>query len=237
MGDSTKMRAALTLLLFGFCWSSSSRAEEPDPNLIREVSAVRAELARNKAAFGQYTWTALIEVSVKGDLKSSEAYKCRYDRNGQVLRTLAKTDKEMDTASGVSKRRRVRSKSEMQDYIERAITRIYQYVPPNPEQIDVLLKSGHATMGPSSGGTSEVRFTNYFEKGDTLAFTYDSASKVLLRVRVASTLGSPKDPVTLEAAFETLPEGVNHMSSAILNATAKKVEVKIKNATYEKVTN
>src|SRR3954454_7853863 len=113
MGDSMKMRTALTLLLLGFCCSYSSRAEELDPILIREVSAVRAELARNKAALGQYTWTAVTEVSVKGDLKSSNAYKCRYDRNGEVTRTLAKTGKEMEVASGVSKRPKVRSKAEM----------------------------------------------------------------------------------------------------------------------------
>src|SRR3954463_10123365 len=102
-----KMREALSILLFGFCWSCNGRAEELDPILIHEVSAVRAELARNKAALSQYTWTAVTEVSVKGDLKSSNAYKCRYDRNGELTRTLVTTGKEMEVASGVSKRPKV----------------------------------------------------------------------------------------------------------------------------------
>jgi hypothetical protein len=204
---------------------------------MHEVSAVRAAVARNNAALRQYTWTELTEVSVKGDVKSSSAYKCRYDPSGELIRTLEDTGKEMEVASGVSKRPKVRGKADLQDYIERAISRIYRYVPPDPEQINFLLKNGGASLGRSTGGTSEVRFTNYFERGDSLVFTYDSASKALLRATVASSLGSPKDPVTLEAVFETLPEGVNHVSSATLNATGKKVQVKIRNALYEKVAN
>jgi hypothetical protein len=66
-------------------------------------------------------------------------------------------------------------------------------------------------------------------------FTYDSASKALLRATVASTLGGPKDPVTLEAVFETLPGGVNHLSSAVLTAKKKKVVVKRQNVDYRKM--
>jgi len=37
--------------------------------------------------------------------------------------------------------------------------------------------------------------------------------------------------------FEKLPDGVNHVSSATLNATAKKVQVKVKNVSYQKLAN
>ena len=58
---------------------------------------------------------------------------------------------------------------------------------------------------------------------------------MLLRATVASMLGSPKDPVTLEAVFETLPDGVNHVSSAVLTAKKRNVEVKLFNRDYRKV--
>jgi hypothetical protein len=231
------MSLATNLLLWGLWSPYGVLAQQVHPDLIREVSAVRAELARNNADLRQYAWTALTEVFVKKDLKSSGEYRCRYDRNGQLTRTLLGTGKQMETANAVSKRPKVRSKAEMQDYIERAISRIYRYVPPDPDQIDSLLRSGNASLGRSTGTTSEVRFMNYFEKGDTLIFTYDSVSKTLLRANITSSLGSPKDPVTLEAVFEKLPEGVNHISSATLNASAKKVQVKVRNTSYEKLAN
>ena len=237
MGDSMRIRLAGVLLLCGLCSPYGIRAQGVDPDLLREVSAVRSELARNNANLRRYTWTALTEVSVKGDVKSSSSYKCQYKPTGELIRTLTDTGKEMEAANAVSKQRRERSKADMQDYIERAIKRIYQYVPPDPEQINLLLMNGSASLGRTTGGESEVRFKEYFDTGDTVVFTYDSASKALLRASVASTLGSPKDPVTLEAVFEKLPEGVNHVSSATLNAPAKKVQVKVKNVSYEKLAN
>ena len=231
------MHFARTLLLCGLCSQYGMRAQAPDPHLISEVSAVRAELERNLAALEKYTWNSVIDVSVKGEVKSSNTYKCGYDQNGKFTRTLAETGKEMEVANGVSKRPRVRSKAETQDYIERAMTRIYKYMPPDPEQINFLLKSGNASLGTSQGSTSEVRFKNYFDDGDVLVFTYDSASKSLLRIHVASTLGTPKDPVTMDAEFEALPEGIRHVSSVNLNAPAKKVQIKLRNVVYVKVAN
>ena len=231
------VRLAGSILLCVVCSPYGIGAQEVDPNLIHEVSTVRAEVARSLMALRQYTWTAVTEVSVKGDVKSSNSFRCRYDQNGDLIRTLAAKGKEMEVANGVSKRPKVRSKAEMQDYIDRAISRMYRYVPPDPEQINFLLKHGNASLGRSTAGTSEVRFTNYFEPGDSLVFTYDSASKALVRARVTSSLGNPKDPVILEAEFGILPEGVNHVSSATLNATAKKVQVKIRNVMYEKLAN
>src|SRR5581483_6370323 len=56
-----------------------SIAQEVDPKLLREVSAVRAELARSAAALRRYTWIEETEVLVSGKVKSSTALSCRYD--------------------------------------------------------------------------------------------------------------------------------------------------------------
>lgn len=210
-------------------------AQSADPNVASEVFAVRAELARSMMALRQYTWTEHTDVLVKGDVKSSTTLLCRYDRSGNVIKTPVNVAKDGDPGSLTSNRPLVRKKADMQDYIERAVSRIHAYVPPNPEQIDHLVRTGQATLGQSPSGQKEVRFTNYFEDKDSLVFTYDPASKVLLRVNVASTLGSPKDPVTLEAVFETLLDGVNHLSSATLNAKSRKIQVKARNVMYQKL--
>jgi len=232
-----RFRLAASVVLCGLSSVHSLTAQGADPNLTREVAAVRDELARSRAALRQYTWTEQTEVLVKGKVKSSKSVICRYDGSGELIKTPIGEAQENETASTVSKRHMVRKKAEMQDYIERAVSRIHTYLPPKPEQIEHLLQNGHATLGQSAAGKSEVRFTHYFEEGDSVVFTYDSVSKVLLRVSMASTLGSPKDPVTMDAVFETLPDGVNHLSSATLNANAKKVQVKTRNGTYQKVAN
>ena len=86
-------------------------------------------------------------------------------------------------------------------------------------------------------GKSEIRFKPYYKQGDSLVLTYDPVSKLPLGGTIISDLGSPKDPVTVEAVFETLPDGVNHLVSATLNAKAKNVQVKATNSNYQKLAN
>jgi hypothetical protein len=178
-----------------------------------------------------------MEAFASNDLKSSTDLICRYDSAGRITKTPASADDEREKSRAVSRRPLVRSSADLRDYIERSISRIHSYVPPKPEHIDYLLQNGFASLGQSESGKSEVRFTYYYEKGDALVFTYDSVSKVLLRVSIKSTLGSPKDPVTLEAVFETLPDGPNHLSFATLIAPKRKVQVKMRNDGYQKLAN
>jgi len=126
----------------------------------------------------------------------------------------------------------------MEDYIERSVRLIRYYLPPTPRQIDYQLKSGSASLGQSPSGQPQIRLTHYFQKGDSMTFTYDAASKRLLHVSVQSALGgNPKDPVTLEADFEALPDGVNHYASATATAKAKKVQIRMSNNLYQKLAN
>ena len=208
-------------------------AQTIDSNVAREVAAVRAELVRSHAELLKYIWKEETDVLVGGKLKSSTAARCGYGGNGDIIRQPIGPEPEKPGSKQTSNRPLVRSRGAMQDYIERSISRIREYAPPNPAVIDRLVNSGEASLGSASGGTSDVRMTNYFVPGDSVVFTYDSASKRLLRVAVSSNLG-PKDPITLEAVFDLLPGNVNHLASAMLKAPSKKVQVNVKNLDYQK---
>jgi hypothetical protein len=123
----------------------------------------------------------------------------------------------------------------MQDYIDRSISMIHNYIPPKPDQLDFLLRKGMVSQRPE-GGKMKLLFREYFQDNDSLVFTYDRASKLLLEVDVTSTLGTPKDPVTMHIVFETLPDGLHHLASTSLEAKSKKIEVKMKNSAYQKTT-
>ena len=232
-----RIRLIAALLICGLAPLGRIRAQGVDPNVLREVTAVRTEVARSNLALRQYTWTEYTEVRVKGDLKSTDAMVCRYDPSGELSKTPVDPDQQKQKSKAVSRKPRSRKKSDMQDYIERAISRIHVYVPPKPQQIDALLRDGYATLGQSDNGKPELRFKNYFEQGDSLAFTYDPGTKVVLRAKISSTLGSPEDPVSLEAVFEPLPDGINHLASTTLTAKKRKVEVKTRNVMYQRLPN
>jgi hypothetical protein len=205
-----------------------------DSNVALEAAAVKAEMARSLAALRHYTWTEQTDVLQDGDVKSTSQATCRYDASGQLIKTpLAGTEQKQ--ANPASNRPSVRKKAAKQDYIERAVSRIGRYLPPNPEQVQYALNNGLASLEPASEGRSAIRIKDYFQTGDSVVFTYDPKSKVLLQVNVFSDLANPKDPVTMEAVFETLPDGVNHLASTTLNASAKKVQIKTRNMMYEKL--
>jgi hypothetical protein len=227
----------ITLALL--CWSAASawiRAQGADPSLLKEAAAVRAEIGRSVAALRQYAWTEQTEVLVGGSVKSSDTFACRYDASGKLLRMLLDTGKQLEGGRSTSNRPSVRGKADLRDYIERSVTRIHEYAPPRPELIDHALLNGQASLGPVADGRSEIRLTYYYLAGDSYVFTYDSRSKLLLRATVRSILGSAKDPVTMEATFETLPDGVNHIGSAILTAKKRSVQVRMRNVGYYKLT-
>jgi len=210
-------------------------AQNVESSLLSEVTAVRAELARSQNELLKYIWTEQIEVFVSGKVKWSSGSSCGYDSNANIVRTPLGPEPEKPTSRQTSNRPLVRSKGEMQDYIERAISRIRDYVPPNPAVIDNLVSSGQAALGPASGGTAEVRMTHYFQDGDSVVFTYDPASKRVLRVAVSSNLSGRKDPVTLDAVFGLIPGNVSHLATATLKAPSKKVQVNVKNVDYKKL--
>jgi len=229
---------AVAALLCGFLSVRCVSAQGTDPNLLREADAVRTVLANAKAALSAYTWTEYTEVLVEGKVHSTEEFTCRYNAKGEVMRTLkGETAPEGKPGSAVSNKARSRSKAAKQDYIERAISLIRYYVPPNPDRITAMLQNGTAALGASEGGKSEIRFQRYFMAGDSMVFKYDSASKALLHVTITAFLGDKKDPVTLEAGFGVLPDGVAHLDSTTLDAKVKKVQVKTRNLSYQKVSN
>jgi hypothetical protein len=230
-----RVRLSAGLLLGGLLLFGPISAQDPKPDVSREVAAVRADLARSYNELLKYAWTEQTEVLVGGKLKSSSASACGYDRKFQIIRTPLDPEQDKATSRQTSNRPLVRSKGEMQDYIERAISRIHDYAPPNPEVIDHLVTSGQASLAPPSGGKTEVRMTHYYQDGDSIVFTYDSASKRLLRMAVSSNLSERKDPVTLDAVFEMLPGNVNHLATAVLKAPSKKVQVNVKNVDYKKL--
>jgi hypothetical protein len=224
----------LPLLAGLFCCGVSVCGQAADPNVTLEAAAVKVEMARSLAALRHYSWTEHTEVLVDGDVKSATQATCRYDASGELIKTPL-AGEEQKRANPASNRPMVRKKAGMQDYIKRAISRIGQYLPPKPEQVQYALNNGLASLEPASGGRSAIRLKDYFQTGDSVVFTYDPKSKVLLQVNVFSDLANPKDPVTMEAVFETLPDGVNHLASTTLNASAKKVQIKTRNMLYEKL--
>ncbi len=224
------LTAAAALILLGLI---PLEAQNTDPAVMTEALAVREGIVQSLAALKHYTWTERTEVLVKGKPKSDTSAQCRYNGFGELTKTPVSGAAKEDP-NALSKRPLVRKKAEIEDYIERAVSLVHSYLPPKPDRIQYLLGHGGVKLEQAEPGRFDLVFRKYLRDEDSLIFSYDPASKRLVKILVNSNLGNIKDPVTLEAKFETLPDGVNHLSSAVLNAPAKKVRVNTRNAEYRK---
>jgi hypothetical protein len=225
-----------SILLLQVLFSHESRAQNGDPGLIQEVTAVRNAAMRDLAALRDYSWEEETTVSIKGSVKSTSSKFCRYVA-GELTKTPLLPGQEGTPASAISKRHLVRQKADMEDYVRRAINTIHDYVPMKPDRLQYLLENGQVLMGLSGTNKYEFRIRSYFQEGDTLVFTYDPSTKALVRINIVSNLGTPKDPVTVEAAFEALPDGVNHLATVVLVAKSRNVQVNLRNLNYKKLAN
>ena len=121
-------------------------------------------------------------------------------------------------------------KDDMQDYMERAVNLIQQYVPPNPAQIQKAKDAGKMMMRPPQQGKVRVEFADFVQPSDLLAIDVDAAAARLGAISVATYLEKREDAVTLDVQFSALPDGTSYTATTTLDAKAKNIRVVITNS-------
>ncbi len=224
------MGYTMTFLLIAACstltWSLSQEPPAED-----RASAIRESIAANRQALRAYKWVESIEVSVKGDLKSRTQNECQYSPEGEILKTpLADRPKK----PGGLKGKLVEKKTgETKEYLERAVSLIRRYVPPDPAQLREAQQAGKVEVQRGEGSSlSTMTINNYAKSGDQFVLTFSEGR--VRNVKVDSWLDDPKDKVTLTAAFQTLPDGVNYLADSILSVAAKKMQIHTTNFDHHK---
>jgi hypothetical protein len=230
------MRSITLILVAEGLFLRALCAQGADPAVVREVVLVRDEVTSSLQALQHYTWTERTDVSVDGKPKSSTTFLCHYDGSGELIRKPV-SDNSQKPANQFSNRPVVRKRADLEDYIDRAVASMRDYLPLKPDRIQYMLEHKQVAYTQSGQNRGEFHLTSYFQEGDSIVFTCDPVSKAMLQVHVATTLGTPKDPVTMEALFEKLPDGTNHLANATLNAPRRKVQVKRTNFSYAKSAN
>jgi hypothetical protein len=220
-------------------------AQQPDgaAAIQTKVAALKQSLAENQAALKQYAWTETTQISLKGEVKKQEQKDCRYGPDGKVQKTPiqgANQPEQKQPAGGGRRGERIKKQivekkvDEMKDYMEKVSALVHQYVPPDPQKIQAAQQAGSVAIAAGQP-VSTITIKNYLKPGDSVALGFDAAAKKIATYSVASYLDNPKDDaVKLAVNFAALPDGTNHVQQSVLNADAKKIEVKITNSNYKK---
>ena len=225
---------ALTTLFVTATLSFSTEGVQQD--LQQKLADVKQSAARNQAALRNYTWTAHTEISVNGQVKKTIDQMCRYGPDGQVQKTpIGPPAPQQQGPRGIRGRVMEKKKTEMEDYMERAVALVHSYVPPSPANMEQAFRAGNVSMGQAGPGAVQLQFRNYLKPGDALTMTFDTTAKAPRTLAVNSWLDEPKDAVTLDVNFQTLPDGTNYAATTLLNASAKHLQVKTQNSNYQRL--
>jgi hypothetical protein len=218
--------------------SIGAAASMQDPaakeQLQAKIAEVKASLAANQAALRTYTWQETTEISLKGEVKSKTENACSYGPDGKVVKKLTSTPAEKKEAPRGLKGKIVENKvDDMKDYMESTGKLIKLYIPPDPAKMQAAMQSGKGVLSNPSAGKAVLTFSDYALPGDKFSLAFDTTGKKIESVNVNTYLDKPGDSVTLAANFTSLPGGPNYLASSLLDATAKKVQVKTTNSGYK----
>ena len=204
-------------------------------DLQQKVAAAKQAAAQNQQALRGYTWLEKVELLYKGELKSTKVSACRYGPDGQVQKTPVVEPPEAEKKRGVRGKIVEKKTGEMKAELEAAAALAHQYVPPSPARIQAVMDSGGVSVAQAGAGAASLKLANYVKAGDTLALTFEQASKALKRIDVNTWLDTPSEPVTLQVAMQSLPEGPHYPGQIALTIPSSQVEVRITNSNYQKL--
>jgi hypothetical protein len=231
----TMKRTSAGMVLAACALALVATAHVGAQDLQQKLAAAKQAAARNQQALGAYSWLEKTELSLKGEVKTTKVDMCRYGADGKVQKTPVVTPPPKEAQRGLKGRVVARKTEEMKDELESAVQLIQQYVPPQPDLMQVVMNSGTASLSQAGPGLAVLKFPGYVKSGDALALTFESEVKTLRQIDVSTWLDKPDNPVLLKVTMESLPDGTSHPATVTLSIPDSKLDVRITKSNYQKV--
>jgi hypothetical protein len=232
---------AATLLLGAIVQAPTSFAQAPTAQqqaAQQRVAALKQSMATSQQNLRRYEWTETTVASHNGEEKSRTEKRAYYGADGKLMKVPLGAAPEPDkNKRGVRGRVAENVKDNITEYMDQAVARIHEYVPPKPDLIQKAVDAGRMTLTETEPGkTARVEFRDYLYAGDVLAIEMDLATNHMRGLSVSTYIDDPKDAVTLQVKMADLTDGTTYSAQTTLVAAAKKISVVISNAGYRPLT-
>jgi hypothetical protein len=222
---------AVTAFALGLLGALPADAQD----LQQKLAAAKQAAARNQQALRSYSWLEKTELSYKGEVKSTKVDACRYGPDGKVQKTPVVEPPPPEKKRGLRGKAVAKKTGEMKEELESAAALVHQYVPPNPDMMQIVMNAGTASIAQAGPGFAALKFPGYAKSGDALTLTFESAVKSLRQIDVATWLDEPSKTVTLGVTMQALPDGTSYPGSIVLSIPGSHIEVRITKTNYQKV--
>jgi hypothetical protein len=225
-------------------WSvlTSAIAFAQNPQVQQRLAAIKESSAQNKQALAQYTWQEQDTISIKGEVKKQESYQVRIGPDGKPQKMPLTSPQPAQSSESGGRHGRLKEKivenkkEEFKEYADNIGALAHSYAQPDPQLLEQAFQKGNVTIKPGDASNQASLFiANYLKPNDSVAFTFDSASKSLMALQISSYMDSPSDAVTIAIQFSKLPDGTNHISTMNVDGVSKKLVVAVQNSNYQKL--
>ena len=148
-------------------------------DLQEKLAAGKQAAAQNQQALRSYAWLEKVELSLKGEVKATKVSSCRYGPDGKVQKTPVVEPPPPQKQRGLKGRVVAKKTGEMKEELESAAALVQQYVPPSPENIQVVMNAGTASLSQAGPGAVALKFPGYAKAGDALTLTFDTTVRTV----------------------------------------------------------
>jgi hypothetical protein len=204
-------------------------------DLQQKLAAAKQGAAENQKALRAYSWLEKTELSLKGEVKNTKVDMCRYGPDGKVQKTPVVEPPPPEKQRGLKGRVVAKKVGEMKEELEAASALIHQYLPPDPEKMQVVMSAGTASLAQAGPGALALKFPGYQKQGDALTLTLDPEAKALQQLAVATWLEKPSQTVTLSVTMTALPDGTRYPGATVLSIPSSQIEVRVTKSNYQKL--
>src|SRR5512137_441698 len=200
------------------------------------VAALKSSMAASQQALRAYQWVETTSVSLKGEVKSQKQMSCYYGADGALQKLPISATPPPKKKGGLRGKIAESKKEELTDTMKQAVALVTTYVPPNPAMIQRAVNAGKVSIEIlQPGKVARLVFKDYELPGDSLGVTMDLTTNHLMAISVASYLGTPSTPVTMNATMGNLADGTTYTASTQLSLPSEKLEVNVTNSGYRKM--
>jgi hypothetical protein len=226
-------RCAICLLLVACSLTVAGSAGAQD--LQQKLAAAKAAAAKNAQAQRSYTWLEKTELLLKGEVKNTKVESCRYGPDGKVQKTPVVEPPPPEKKRGLKGKIVAKKTGEMKEELESAAALVHRYVPPSPDNIQVVMNAGTASMSQAGPGAVAFKFPGYVKAGDALTITFDAAITSIRGIGVTSWLDQPSEPLSFQVTMQSLPDGLSYPGKIVLSIPSSNIEVRITKSNYQKL--
>jgi len=204
-------------------------------DLKQKLAAAKEAAGKNAQAQRSYTWLEKTELLLKGEVKSTKVDSCRYGPDGKVQKTPVVTPPPAEKKRGLKGKIVAKQTGEMKEELERAAALVHRYVPPSPDNLQVVTNAGTASLSQAGPGAVAFTFPGYVKAGDALTLTFDAAITSIRQIDVSSWIDQPSEPLSFRVTMQSLPDGLSYPGSIVLSIPSSNIEVRITKSNYQKL--